>query len=396
MEITSSATNDLDTILLGIALPGGIKPTPFQILNDNEIDEITTQLNNGLGFKKPQIQRKRYNTQTRNFCSCGGLLEIKDSEIICNLCGITESQSVDTDASTSSTGSYNTSSESANPLRITGPGGMMFQKKLICKTSDYDKTRLRDTMSQMLSVADAYKTVVIPVGIVKEAGMRYYDVQRVCEIKRSDVRRGAMASCLMKICEKHGLHKKRTVFSEMFGIDSCYLSEGEKLLDRLFSEGKLNRDDFLVKNQENSRIQGYLVQLFISLGIPLPPDSFVANLGSDTKPRIPYNPDKPYFDFIKRLIDFTFHFKLAESSNIYSKCVGAIYVTTSRCPELGISPETIVKECNISRSTFLRFSNVIEKLFISTDPRESRLKNRLTHLFHKYNIIERAPKMKTN
>jgi hypothetical protein len=378
LEITSSDT-DLMNVLHGIE--STIKVGPFQVLSDAEIFAITNQTYQA----KAPMRRKRFNIQTKNLCECGGIVKVQDNESICSLCGITESAE-DVDASTLGMSNYNTSSESANPLRVTGPGGSAFQKKLICKTSDYDKTRLRDTLHQMLTAADSYKSCTIPSAIVKEAGTCYYELQRVCEIKRGDVRRGAMATCLRLICEKHGLHKRRIIFAEMFNITSSDLSEGEKLLERLFSGGKLNRDDFLIKDQESSRIQGYLMQCFIKLNIPLPPDLYQASIGSEVKPTVPYNSEKPYYDFVKRLIEFTYHFRLAESSTLPSKCIGAIWILATRSPELNLTQETLVTECDISKSTFKRFSTVIETLLQKPTLKEERLQKKLKHLFHKYHI----------
>jgi hypothetical protein len=378
LEITSSDT-DLMTVLHGIE--STIKVGPFQVLSDAEIFAITNQT---YQYKVP-VTRKRFNVQTKNLCSCGGIVTVLDNESICSLCGITE-LAEDVDASTLGMSNYNTSSESANPLRVTGPGGSAFHKKLICKTSDYDKTRLRDTLHQMIMAADSYKSCTIPIAIVKEAGMCYYELQRVCEIKRGDMRRGAMATCLRFICEKHGLHKRRIIFAEMFNITSSDLSEGEKLLEKLFSGGKLNRDDFLIKDQESSRIQGYLMQCFIKLNIPLPPDLYQASIGSEVKPSVPYNPNKLYYDFTKRLIEFTYHFRLAESSTLPSKCIGAIWILAVRSPELNITQETLVTECDISKSTFKRFSAVIETLLQKPTQKEERLQKKLKHMFHKYNI----------
>lgn len=380
-DITSTPQNDLDAILLGICIPADFA-SPFGVLSDDELSEIT---NLTYHQKKPQIYRKRHTTHSRNACSCGGTITQDQSEAICDLCGITDHVD-EPDASSIGMSNYNTSSDSANPLRVIGPGGMAFQRKLICKTSDYDKTRLRDTLQQMSLAADSYKQVAIPTAVVKEAGMRYYELQRVCEIKRGDVRRGAMATCLRLICDRHGLHKKRNVFAEMFQITLGDLSEGEKLLDRLFSDGKLNRDDFLVKNQETSRIQGYLIQYFILLGIPIPPELYQAAAGSDAKSKVPYSETRQYYEFVKRLIDFTFHFRLAESSVLYSKCVGAIWVLAARCPELGINQDQLAAECKISKSTFKRFSTIIEELLVSRNPKELRLQKKLKHLLHKYNI----------
>ena len=378
LEITSEIPDDI--ILFGLSSTAG----PFQILSDDEILDITNHGYQLSQVKRPVI-RRRLASSTKHTCDCGGSFARQDDEMICDLCGLTEAIEIE-DASSIGMSNYNTSSESANPLRIIGPGGSAMQRKLLCKTSDYDKTRLRDTMQQMIASASAYKQCTVPHTIVKEAGQRYYDLQRVCEIKRGDVRRGAMATCLRLICDRHGLHKKRNIFAEMFQITLSDLSEGEKLLDRLFSDGKLNRDDFLVKNQENARAQGYLIQYFVSLNIPLPPDLYQVSIGSDTIPKVPYNPDKPYYEFVKRLIEFTYHFQIAESSVLNSKCIGAIWIMATRCPELGLLQDQLATECKISKSTFKRFSTIIENLLSSQSPKEDRLKKKLKHLFHKYNI----------
>ena len=121
LEITSLST-ELTDVLHGIEMINSTRAGPFQVLSDAEVLAITNQQ---YQVKKPQI-RKRYTNQQKNLCECGGRLTIQDSQSTCELCGITESAE-DIDASTLGMSNYNTSSESANPLRITGPGGSMTQ-----------------------------------------------------------------------------------------------------------------------------------------------------------------------------------------------------------------------------------------------------------------------------
>ena len=358
--------------------------TTWSSLTDQEIQEITTESTYHISNRHIGIKPKRH-TRQEKLCGCGGSIEIHDQERVCTSCGVTESiQELNQDGqgvSSTSMSGYNTSNESANPVRVIGPGNNAYQRKLICKTTDYDKTRLRDTMGQLTRITQNYKRCAIPSHIVDEAGRRYYDIQLLGEIKRGNVRRGAMAMCLMKMCEKYGVHHRRGVFAEMCDVDLKDLSEGEKLLDRLIAEGKIRREDFNNRNPEVNRIQGYLIQHFIRLGIPLPPDVYQAPIGSESI-QLPFNPNKNYHNFVKRLIEFANKLRVAESSELYSKCAGAIFILATRSPELKITAELIVTECKISKSTFKRFYNIIEELLVTVDPEKQRLRKKLVHLFH--------------
>lgn len=336
-----------------------------------------------------QVHIKRHFTADLR-CECGGLIQKRDDDTVCIACGIVENiVGYEDSGSNSSMSSYNTSSESANPIRVVGPGGQQFQKRLVCDTGDYSKTRMRDTLVQMQQLTQAYKKCQFPTNIVKEAAMLYYKIQTSGEIKRGDVRIGAMMICLMKICCKYGIYKKRTMFAEIGKINMNDLSEGEKLLNRLISDGKIHRDEFEplgIQIRDENRIQGYLMQHFITLGIPLPPDIYQDQLGSGNHPKVQYSDKLQYYMFVKRLVDFTVKFKVAENNVQYSKCAGAIYILSSRCPELGITPELISSECKISKSTFKKFYNVINDLLTTTDEKKQRLKAKLVHLFHKYGV----------
>lgn len=359
-------------------------------LTDTEIQEITTESNYHINTRHQQlIKPKRYTQRQAANCACGGIIEIQQQERVCTSCGLTDTISEPQDAqgvSSTSMSGYNTSNESANPIRVIGPANNTYQRKLICKTTDYDKTRLRDTLGQLTRITQNYKKCAIPTHIVDEAGHRYYDIQLLGEIKRGNVRRGAMAMCLMKMCEKYGVHHRRGVFAEMCEVELSDLSEGEKLLDRLIAEGKIRREDFQSRNPEHNRIHGYLIQHFIKLGIPMPPDVYQQPVGSAAKTTVSYNPARDYYGFVKRLIEFTTKLRVAESSELYSKCAGAIFILSTRAPELKITADLIVSECKISKSTFKRFYNIIEELLITQEPEKQRLKKKLIHLFHKHGI----------
>ena len=70
-------------------------------------------------------------------------------------------------------------------------------------------------------------------------------IQTAGEIKRGNIRKGAMGDCLRRMCDKYGIHKKRNIFADVFGVDLGDISEGEKLIDSLISDGKISREAWI-------------------------------------------------------------------------------------------------------------------------------------------------------
>ena len=380
-----SLTDEYKDILQDYSTSKTTISSPFSNMSEQDAIEITSTITDYklLSSKKHQSVKKRYSKFTK--CHCGGIMRVNDQIHTCQKCGTTEESPhehvqddvVDDGVSSAGMGSYNTSSESANPIRVTGPGNAMYQKKLMCKTSDYSKTRFKDTMQQMIQITSNYTKCTFPPGVVKEAGLRYHEIQTAGEIKRGNIRKGAMGDCLRRMCDKYGIHKKRNIFADVFGVDLGDISEGEKLIDSLISDGKISRDEFQSTGIDTDYIESYVIQYFLALKIPLPYGVADSTIG-----------ESKYYNFTKSLIRFSIKLGLAENSVQYSKCVGAISVLVSHCPELRktISADIIAKECQISKSTFKRYYNIIEDILTTEEPRKQRLHKKLIHLFHKFNI----------
>lgn len=343
----------------------------LQCLSQNEINEIT---NNNYIIKP--IKRHQYTFNKNQTCMCGGNMykNSNGTEYVCGECGMEDTILGDeieeiNGISLSGMVGYNTSSDSATPIKISGPNEKHLQKQLQYRTSEYCKTQYRDTMTQLTNIVKKYNKYTIPINIVKNAGDLYYQIQSLGEIKRGDVRKGIMAACLLRICDKNGISRKRSMIVDMFSIQPSDLSNGEKLLDKLCSDGKIDKSLYIPKGDlEILRIEGFLNQYFIKLKLPMPSTS------------------QNYFGFVKQLVRFTIKFKIAENSIPSSKCAGAIYTLSTRCKELNISMAIISKTCEISASTFKRYYIIVQNLLETDDERKKRLKNKLRHLFHKFNI----------
>jgi transcription initiation factor TFIIIB Brf1 subunit/transcription initiation factor TFIIB len=302
--------------------------------------------------------------QMAHICpECGKIDEIVGSNCDVDAVGNTENDIVN---------NYNTSSDSAAPVRITGPNAYAYQKKFVSNTSNYKKTQRRTTIDQMINTVYQYQGNKIPDHVVREAAEFYYEVQQH-RIKRGDVRRGAMAACLYRKCKEHNITRKPKEIANIFNIQQNELSNGEKILDDLQASGCLDKKHTApIANDDNALMQGFLNQYFEALHIPNDDGSLTGH------------PNYRYF--AERLIRFTRKYHIATSSIISSACAGAIYIIAMRCKELNIKREMIERECDISKSTFGRFSEEVKKFMTSTDPKRENARSRLRRVFKESRI----------
>jgi transcription initiation factor TFIIIB Brf1 subunit/transcription initiation factor TFIIB len=301
-----------------------------------------------------------------------------DTLYLCDKCGRVEEIigcNID-ETGIEGTSDYNTSDSSAAPVCITGPNSYAFQKKLISSTSNYKKQQHRNTIEQMVQIMYQYTGPKIPANIVKQSADFYYQIQQYC-IKRGDVRKGTMAACLYRKCIKNGISRKPKEIADMFGIPQSELSNGEKILDSLFAQGALGDgaaatpeiitsesagvNQFYFKDQV--QMNSFLARYFESLNVP-----------------------EIYMEFAQRLIKFTEKYHIADSSIMSSKCAGTIYILSLRVSNLNIKRTDIESECNISKSTFSRFSQGIFNFLSCTEPALKKVRSRLRRIFKKNNV----------
>ena len=279
---------------------------------------------------------------------------------------------------------YNTSATSSSSVRIIGPSSHLYQKKMIASTSTYKKQQYKNTVDQIANIIHNCTTIPPPVNVVNETAEMYHGVQQH-HIYRGEVRLGIMAACMCRMCAKHGVNRKPKEIAAIFGIDQKELSNGEKILDGLEAKGQIatykkrasDTIDMQMRSfveQETDLMNGFINRYFDSLKIPVDvPDE-------NRVPAINYR------EFATQLIKFTIKYNIASSSVMSSKCAGVIHIISAGCPELGIKKDQIEAECKISKSTFIRFSNAVYKMLRDTDPKNNKVRSRLSRLFKKYLI----------
>jgi transcription initiation factor TFIIIB Brf1 subunit/transcription initiation factor TFIIB len=388
----SEERDPFDSIVLSLNATPRTEKRENNVFDVDDLDELPTFSTRSLlapqGGEKEKFQRRIVRRKIPICEECDKAMYkssiagsgTSDQAYICEECGKVE-EIIGGDVELGEKGSegvndYNTSDSSAAPVRITGPNSYTFQKKLISSTSNYKKQQRRNTVDQMENIIYQYNGPKLPANIVKQAADFYYQVQQHC-IKRGDVRKGTMAACLYRKCIKNNISRKPKEIADIFGIPQAELSNGEKILDKLFAEGLLGDvavGDVLSRESESAGINqfyfkdqaqmsAFLSRYFECLNIP------------DT-----------YLDFAQSLIRFTEKYHIAESSIMSSKCAGTIYILGSKLPELNIKRDDIERECKISKSTFSRFSQSVFAFLNSTDPALKKVRSRLRNIFKKNHI----------
>jgi transcription initiation factor TFIIIB Brf1 subunit/transcription initiation factor TFIIB len=335
---------------------------------------------NGRSVDSSSFQRQAIRRKIPKCEECGLEMYKLSQEYICDGCGKVD-PIVGGDVDIAERGGaegvndYNTSSNSAAPVRISGPGSYRYQRKLLSSTSNYKKQQKRNTVDQITNIVYQYDGAKPPPNVIKQAADLYYLVQQHC-IKRGDVRKGTMAACVYRMCIKNGITRKPKEVADIFNIPQNELSNGEKILDKLFANGSLTgslgtltsqnseiTDNAAAKvNQfyfkEHEEMSSFLSRYFESLGVP-----------------------ELYMHFAQRLIRFTNKYRIAESSIMSSKCAGTIYILSIKVPELDIKRDDIEKACTISKSTFSRFYQAVFNMLESTDFRLRKVRSRLRNIF---------------
>ncbi len=332
------------------------------------------------------------NIQISNYnkCSCGGQMLKNETynAMICELCGTGDeligSNIEDSAAGVSamSRSSYNTSSDSAAPIKVSGQGGGYLQRRLISRTSEYHNVQRKDTYNQILNITKKCSNIFIPDNLAQETADIYYSIQVLGKIQRGNVRKGIMAACLAKVCEKSMKSITRVDLCIMFEIQLSDLSNGEKLLSEFLSNGLVDKHRFSQSTEAfDNRIRADLVKYFINLRIPIPSTISIVELNFT-----PVDFGIKYFEFAESIIRFGDVHRIAVTSSPKSKCAGVIWILACRCPNLNIAVDNIQSKCQTTPGTFKKYGNSFDNIIMSNDPTKSVVKGKLIRLFNTYNI----------
>ena len=271
--------------------------------------------------------------QPQQSCSCVNrqpYVRVNEKEVVCLSCSLIIDEEV-----------INTSTARANvQFYINGTSG----GRLFGATSTVDDTvrekKISDRLMSILYKSD-YEDESIPVDIINSVAQKYVSLRVV---KRA----GGLASILAMLtyneCIKANLPKKSKCIAKlMSGLDqSSQLSSGERELRKLAQSGIIELP------VEHGNINDFISQYFARLLIQdtIVKDNKMINCKM----------------FVIDLINATSIENLADPNNNCrptTRCAGAIWILSKQL-QLKVSKDDIAKECTISKTTFIRFYNLVQ------------------------------------
>lgn len=267
---------------------------------------------------------------------------------------------------------YNTSENSSMATRVIGPG-RSGQRVLHSSPSANGTKNIqhRDTVNKILTLVQR-KDSSISQKVISDAADLFCQVQQH-RVLRGGVRKGTQAACLYRVCAPNRISRSIREIAQLFEVDQSEVSNGDKILDELYSKGLITKTFHDEDQTEDMQVSDLLARYFNSLEMT----ERCRSAGLDlTNLR----------NFCTRLVRFTKAYRIAEGSVINSKCIGSIYVMSQQIPALKIDWRTIEAKCKISKSTFNRFGKSISMELNSTEPTRAHVRSRLRQVFRSHSI----------
>ncbi len=292
-------------------------------------------------------------TQITGCYSCGGDLRIKNRLLTCQSCGLEISDAAGLpadDESSSSLHDSNVNDKSFISMRVVGPGSYGYNRNLLKNCAVYTKFRKMTTLKELHIWNSQSHDNQLPKHIIEMANDMFAMIKENGNVYRKDVKKGVQAACLYYTCHMNGISKTPSEIAAIVGIDEKFLSAGDRILR------DLNERSVIYIPAKINVIANYINRYFELLNINPKYKQFI-------------------FDIIDQADDDRLHVLFDSKDN--TKCVGAIYLLIDRVKSLRttIDKDKLGSECNISKTTFIKYHNMINKYY-----------KKFIHIFIKHDI----------
>ncbi len=218
--------------------------------------------------------------------------------------------------------------------RVVGPNSTSFQRSLLSTCSHYPSYSRHLNSNQLHNIN--YKNInkALPVNVINTATELFESVRALGIVVRGNGRKGLMGACIFYACRIHEVSKMIKDIAMLLEVNEKYISNKDRMLHAYHEKG-------LIQLPGNMNpLQDYIKQYLPALGISV----------------------EKYGQFIVDLIARAQkkHLHIMCDSRMNTKCVGAIFMLTTRVPELkSITREAIHRVCNISKSTFVKYYHLL-------------------------------------
>ena len=265
-------------------------------------------------------------------CNIEGTMN--DGSVFCPECGL-ETLIIDDNNkfSFSSEKDHNVSSNSYISFNFIGPNSYGYQRSFLKTCANYSSFRRNNNRKDMYNYNYQYEGKKIPKNAIKLAIELFSKIKEKNYVFRGNGKKGVLGACLFYACVMNNITKTPREIASVMEIEDRFLSHGDRVVQELNEKGVISIPTTL------RPLNDYLDQFFPALNIPDKYKTFV-------------------IDVIERAEKKNIH--IMNDSRTTTKCIGAIFLITNRVKELRhITKDIIVKECNISKSTFIRYYNLL-------------------------------------
>jgi transcription initiation factor TFIIIB Brf1 subunit/transcription initiation factor TFIIB len=265
-------------------------------------------------------------------CNIEGTLN--DGSVFCVSCGL-ETVVIDDANKYSFTveKDHNTSDNSFMSFNFVGKNSYCYQRSFLKTCANYSSFRKNNNRKDLYNYNYQYEGKKIPKNAIKLAIELFSKIKESAYVFRGNGKKGVLGACLFYACVMNNITKTPREISSVMEIEERFLSHGDRKVQELNEKGIINIPTIL------RPLKDYLDQYFPALNIDIKYKQFVV-------------------DLIERAESKNLHIR--NDSRTTTKCIGTIFMLINRVPVLKkISKDTIVKECNISKSTFIRYYNLL-------------------------------------
>jgi transcription initiation factor TFIIIB Brf1 subunit/transcription initiation factor TFIIB len=257
-----------------------------------------------------------------------------DGSIFCPSCGL-ETLEIDDESkfSFASEKDHNVSNNAFISFNFVGPNSYGYQRSFLKTCANYSSFRHNNNKKDMYNYNYQYEGKKIPKNAIKLAIELFSKIKENNYVFRGNGKKGVLGACLFYACVMNHITKTPREIASVMEIEERFLSHGDRVIQ------ELNEKKIISIPTTLRPLTDYLDQYFPALNIP---DTY-----------------KPFIvDIIARAEKKNIH--INNDSRTTTKCIGAIYLLVNRIPSLkAITKDVIVKECNISKSTFIRYYNLL-------------------------------------
>jgi transcription initiation factor TFIIIB Brf1 subunit/transcription initiation factor TFIIB len=275
------------------------------------------------------------NVITENICEkCNISCKTLNGIIYCELCRMEDK--IETDNITfNSENNHNTNNNSFMAFNFTGNGSYCYQRSFLKSCANYSSFRKNNNRKDMYNYNYKYEGNKLPKNVIKLAIELFSTIKDNKYVYRGNGKKGIIGACLFYACVINKITKTPREIANILGIEERFLSQGDRTIQELNEKGVINIPTIL------RPIDDYLNQYFALLKINMKYKPFI-------------------IDVIDRIDKKNIH--IVNDSRTTTKAIGTIYLLINRLKKYkNINKEMIVKECKISKSTFIRYYNLLLK-----------------------------------